>query len=150
MMLGHLTLAGFAELVISSGMVAYLQRTDPGLLRLTAPDAPPWTDAIRPADNARRLPTPRKLWLALAALLILTPIGILAVGGAWGEWSARDFSDPQGRREITAASRNQPPPLAAPPGWSVSPLFGPRRSRTTHPPSSATPPSAIFFPRWWA
>ena len=116
MMLGHLTLAGLAELVISSGMVAYLQRTDPGLLRLTAPDAPPSAEPIRPANDTLRLPTARKLWLALAALLILTPIGILAVGSAWGEWGARDFSDPQARREIAAASRNLAPPPAAPRG----------------------------------
>ncbi|MGC9946906.1 MAG: cobalt transporter CbiM [Bryobacteraceae bacterium] len=116
MMLGHLTLAGLAELVISSGMVAYLQRTDPGLLRATAPDAPPSDELVRPAGRDRRLPTARKLWLALAALLILTPLGILAVGSAWGEWSARDFADPQVRREIATASRNQAPPPAAPRG----------------------------------
>jgi cobalt/nickel transport system permease protein len=116
MMLGHLTLAGLAELVISSGMVAYLQRTDPGLLRLTAPDAPPSTDPVEAAGDALRLPTARRLWLALAALLILTPLGILAVGSAWGEWSARDFSDPQVRREIATASRNLAPPSAAPRG----------------------------------
>jgi cobalt/nickel transport system permease protein len=116
MMLGHLTLAGLAELVISSGMVAYLQRTDPGLLRLTASDAPPFTETAGPANDPVRLRTTRKLWLALAALLILTPIGILAVGGAWGEWSARDFSDPAVRRQIAAASRNQAPPSAAPRG----------------------------------
>jgi len=120
MMLGHLTLAGLAELVISSGMVAYLQRTDPDLLRQTAPDAPP-SDALSLPIPDRlahpsRFPTARKLWLALAALLILTPLGILAVGSAWGEWSARDFSDPRTRREIAAASHNQAPPPAAPRG----------------------------------
>ena len=119
MMLGHLTLAGLAELVVSSGMVAYLQRTDPGLLRLTAPDAPPSGEPVQPphqGHDALRLPTARKLWLALAALLILTPLGILAVGSAWGEWSARDFSDPHVRRAIAAASGNQAPPSAAPRG----------------------------------
>jgi cobalt/nickel transport system permease protein len=119
MMLGHLTLAGLAELVISSGMVAYLQRTDPGLLRHTAPDAPPSIEPAQPAREAQdalRLPTARKLWLALAALLIFTPLGILAVGSAWGEWSAQDFSSPQARREIAAASHNQAPPSAAPRG----------------------------------
>jgi cobalt/nickel transport system permease protein len=115
MMLGHLTLAGLAEF-ISTGMVAYLQRTDPGLLRLTAPDAPPADEPIRPAGGTIRLPTARKLWLAVAALLILTPLGILAVGSAWGEWSARDFADPRVRREIAAASRNLAPPPAAPRG----------------------------------
>lgn len=116
MMIGHLTLVGLAELVISSGVVAYLQRTDPALLRATAPDA--GASAAAPEEPARgtALPTTRKLWLALAALLILTPIGILAVGSAWGEWRARDFSDPQVRRQIAAASRNQAPPPTAPRG----------------------------------
>lgn len=116
MMIGHLTLAGLAELVISSGMVAYLQRTDPDLLRQTAPDAPPGSAAVRPAGDTARLPATRKLWLGLAALLILTPLGILAAGSAWGEWSARDFSDPQTRQQIAAASRNQAPPSAVPRG----------------------------------
>jgi len=40
MMIGHLTFAGLAELVVSGGVVAYLQRADPVLLKLTAPDAP--------------------------------------------------------------------------------------------------------------
>ena len=119
MMIGHLTLAGLAELVISSGMVAYLQRTDPGLLRQTAPDAPQASepsDLAAPPRDAMRLPTARKLWLAVAALLILTPLGIMAVGSAWGEWSARDFSDPQARRDMAAASRNYAPPREVPRG----------------------------------
>ena len=37
MVLGHLSLAGVAELVIAGALVAYLQRTDPSLLRATAP-----------------------------------------------------------------------------------------------------------------
>ena len=39
MMIGHLTIAGLAELVVSAGVVAYLQRADPALLRTTAPHA---------------------------------------------------------------------------------------------------------------
>ncbi|HVN05919.1 MAG TPA: cobalt transporter CbiM, partial [Bryobacteraceae bacterium] len=116
MMLGHLTLAGLAELVISSGMVAFLQRTDAGLLRLTAPDAPAAGEEHPPAGAILHLPAARTLWLVLAALLILTPLGILAAGSAWGEWSARDFSDPQTRAQIAAASGRIAPPAAAPHG----------------------------------
>src|SRR5437588_6374124 len=36
MMIGHLTIAGLAELVLTSGLVAYLQRTDPALLQRTS------------------------------------------------------------------------------------------------------------------
>ncbi|HNP71856.1 MAG TPA: cobalt transporter CbiM, partial [Kouleothrix sp.] len=39
MAIGHLTIAGLAELVVTGGVVAYLQRADPALLRLTAPGA---------------------------------------------------------------------------------------------------------------
>ena len=37
MMIGHLTFAGLAELVLTAGVVAYFQRTNPSLLKLTAP-----------------------------------------------------------------------------------------------------------------
>ena len=40
MMLGHLTIAGIAELIASGGVVAYLQRSNPSLLKFSAPDAP--------------------------------------------------------------------------------------------------------------
>jgi cobalt/nickel transport system permease protein len=40
MMIGHLTVAGMAELVVSAGVVAYLQRAEPSLLVSTAPGCP--------------------------------------------------------------------------------------------------------------
>jgi cobalt/nickel transport system permease protein len=58
----------------------------------------------------------KPLWTALALLLILTPLGTLAGGAAWGEWGARDFSDAAARRRIAAASRNLAPPPQAPHG----------------------------------
>jgi cobalt/nickel transport system permease protein len=115
MMLGHLTFAGLAELVISAGIVSYLQRADPEMLRLTAPDAPISTEPeLQEAWRFRRVP--RKLWAGLALALILTPLGMLAVGSAWGEWSAKDYSNPVVRRQIAAASQNQPPPGDVPSG----------------------------------
>ena len=114
MMLGHLTFAGFAELVLSGGVTAYFQRTDPALLRLTAPaDLSPAEEAPGTAGMWRTL---RPLWVTLALLLVLAPLGILAAGTAWGEWTARDFSDPIGRAKIAAASRNASPPAEPPRG----------------------------------
>jgi cobalt/nickel transport system permease protein len=52
----------------------------------------------------------------LGALLLLTPLGILASGSAWGEWMARDFSNPAVRHQIAATSFNQAAPLHAPEG----------------------------------
>jgi cobalt/nickel transport system permease protein len=116
MMIGHLTIAGLAELVISAGLVAWLQRTDPSLLRGTAPDAPDCAEPVLADPDRALLPAARKMWAGLALLLILTPLGILAVGTAWGEWSAEDFADAEARRQIAAASANREPPPEAPRG----------------------------------
>src|SRR4029078_6237379 len=43
MMIGHLTIAGFAEFIISAGVVAFLQQSDPALLKATA--GVEWTGA---------------------------------------------------------------------------------------------------------
>ena len=37
MMIGHLTIAGLAEMIVTAGVVAYLQRTNPALLERTGP-----------------------------------------------------------------------------------------------------------------
>ncbi len=58
----------------------------------------------------------RPLWVMLGVLLVLTPLGLLAAGTAWGEWGAADFSDPAARQEMTKASLGQAPPAAAPRG----------------------------------
>jgi len=33
-----------------------------------------------------------KLWIALVVLALLSPLGLLASGTAWGEWGADEFS----------------------------------------------------------
>jgi len=92
MMIGHLTFAGLAELFVTGGVVAYLQRADPSLLKLTASDAPDRNRLDVVVLDESRMPSFRKLWIGLAALLIVTPLGIIASGSAWGEWSASDLS----------------------------------------------------------
>lgn len=116
MLIGHLSFAGLAELVISSGLVAWLQKADPGLLLLTAPDAPDRDRPLAPQDGRVLWPAAWKLWLILGVLMVLTPLGILAVGNAWGEWSAGDFSNPDVRNQIAVASGHQLPPAEAPRG----------------------------------
>lgn len=91
MLIGHLSFAGLAELVISSGLVAWLQRAEPSLLLLTAPDAPDRATPAAPRENGWGWLAAWKLWLALGVLLVLTPLGILAVGSAWGEWSPAEL-----------------------------------------------------------
>ena len=109
MMIGHLTIAGFAELVVSGGVVAYLQRAEPALLKTTAPGA-------GFSGSAAGWSSTRPLWIALAVLMILTPLGILAAGAAWGEWAPEDFAKPETRQQIAAVSGHQDPPTQAPAG----------------------------------
>jgi len=116
MMIGHLTFAGLAELLLSAGVVAYFQRTNPTLLKLTAPGNLAAEEEIAGADSQSMWRTVRPLWMGLALLLVLTPLGILAAGTAWGEWSARDFSNLQAREKMALASRNTAPPAQPPRG----------------------------------
>ena len=101
MMAGHLTIAGAAEAVMSAGLFSYLRRNEPGLVGIRCAGA-----AAAGYGNERRSVAlgAAGLWGALAVVLLLTPLGILASGAAWGEWAPKDFADAAGRTRIAAAS----------------------------------------------
>ncbi len=96
MMLGHLTFAGLAEGLLTAGVVRYLQQSERSLLEFGAA-------GIRPATPVA-VASSRGLWAALGLLLVLSPLGLLAAGSAWGEWSPEDLADPAARSAIAAAS----------------------------------------------
>ena len=73
MLAGHLTLFGLAEIIFTSGVLAYVQRTSPELLR---------------ADRAG---SGKSLYALAAALIVCTPLGLLAAGTAWGEWDPEEL-----------------------------------------------------------
>jgi cobalt/nickel transport system permease protein len=110
MLAGHLSFAGIAELVISGGLVAYLQRADPSMLRRTAPGA----GEEEEIEEVRQL---RWFWVGMAILMLATPLGLLAAGSAWGEWSPEDFKNPEMRQEIATASHHMAPPERPPAGF---------------------------------
>ncbi|MDO8691979.1 MAG: cobalt transporter CbiM [Dehalococcoidia bacterium] len=74
MMVPHLLVAGVAEAVVTVLVVRYLQASHPALLEKVTPEQP---------ATALNL---RWLWGMVAALVILSPLGLLAPGTAWGEW----------------------------------------------------------------
>ncbi len=102
MMIGHLTFAGLAEAVIAGGLVAYLQVADPHLLQSTS-GLVVVTEEL-PAAPAVAANSPRRFWLAVALLMLATPLGILAAGKAWSEWSPAEFAAPGSRAQVAAAS----------------------------------------------
>jgi cobalt/nickel transport system permease protein len=86
MALAHLTVAGLAELALTFGVIKYLQRANVPLLRLNHPGVQ--LDGEMP--SARPLGW-RWAVVGLGVLVVLTPLGLLAPGGAFGEDSPEDL-----------------------------------------------------------
>lgn len=115
MMIGHLTIAGFAEAALSGGMIAYLQSTKSTLLS-NATFAKQATGTSHPASEWR-------LWATIGSLLILTPLGTLAVGTAWGEGSVSSFTNaPAGLARLSSIWTAPFPSYA--PAFVKNPAFG--------------------------
>lgn len=74
MLIPHLLVAGIVEGVFTSGVLVFIQRTSPEML------------------NIRKMKT-NPLSVILGILAILTPIGLIAQGTAWGEWGANEISE---------------------------------------------------------
>lgn len=83
MMGPHLLVASVVEALVTGSIVAYLQRANQPLLMLTAPAE----------ARERRAFSPVILWIGLAILILLTPLGLLAPGTAWGEWGGEELRD---------------------------------------------------------
>jgi cobalt/nickel transport system permease protein len=78
MLIGHLAVAGPVEAIITGGVFAYLQRTHSSLL-----------------SSDIQVKKEGKIWLlwgVLGVLALAAPIGLLASGTAWGEWSATELT----------------------------------------------------------
>ena len=121
MMIGHLTIAGFAEAALSGGMIAYLQSTKSTLLSTAAFATQP-TGASHPIGSTQAT-SEWKLWATVSSLLILTPLGTLAVGTAWGEGSADTFAQaPAGLARLSSIWTAPFPSYA--PAFIKHPAFG--------------------------
>lgn len=90
MLLAHLLVAGVVEAVLTGGVVAYLQRANLPLLRVNNPDAP-LDDAEAAALPPKRIRPGVWAGVAVALMVVLTPLGLLAPGGAFGEDAPEDL-----------------------------------------------------------
>lgn len=85
MLTGHL-IAGFAEGILSAAAVYYLSA-----------QAPEFFDTVRSLSDQTPLPVfwrrLRTIWIVLALAVFITPLGLLAPGTAWGEWSAAQLRE---------------------------------------------------------
>lgn len=91
MMFAHLTVAGFCEALLCGAVLAYLQRADVTRLALNHPGIPLTADDV--VSRPRRLIGPgRAAVIGMAVLALLTPLGMLAPGTAFGEDAPEDLN----------------------------------------------------------
>lgn len=98
MMLGHLTVAGIAEVVFTVGILEFVRNAAP---------------SFGIADNAAPVEkVPTSVLALIAALVVATPLGLIATGDAWGEWGLEDLAEMVGYAPAGMES-----------GWELSTLM---------------------------
>jgi cobalt/nickel transport system permease protein len=85
MVLPHALVASVVEGLLTALVLAYLQRSNMGLLEAAQSPA-----AVPVTGSNRKL---RWLWVALAVLVVASPLGLLAPGTAWGEWGTQQLKE---------------------------------------------------------
>jgi cobalt/nickel transport system permease protein len=75
MTIPHLLVAGIVEIVFTTGIYAFIKKVSPGMIH----------------EGARRKIKP--VYAVIAGLAVLSPLGLLASGTAWGEWGAEEIKD---------------------------------------------------------
>jgi cobalt/nickel transport system permease protein len=82
MVIPHALIASVVEGIITALVLIYMQKSHPSLL--------PSARAASGVPAAAAWGT-RWLWLGLAVLVLAAPLGLLAPGTAWGEWSTEEL-----------------------------------------------------------
>lgn len=75
MLLPHLLVAGIVEGLVTAGVMAYINRVSPEII-YSDPDK---KSGFQP------------LYILLGVLTVLTPLGLIASGTAWGEWASDEL-----------------------------------------------------------
>jgi cobalt/nickel transport system permease protein len=85
MVIPHMLVASVIEGLLTALVVAYLQRSNQAALKLAGHPSQ--------AADAGGLRKWRAAWLALILTAMATPLGLLAPGTAWGEWSSKQLTE---------------------------------------------------------
>ncbi len=103
MLLAHLVVAGVAEGILSAAVLAYLQRANLPLLQVNHRDVPVDAAATAAEEGMRRRLRPGVMAAgAIAVMIVLTPLGLLAPGGAFGEDAPGDLAANLGLSAVPA------------------------------------------------
>jgi cobalt/nickel transport system permease protein len=115
MVIPHALVASIVEGAVTALVIAYLMRVNQPALEMV--------NKAQVSVEGGSFARWRAVWIGLAGLIIFTPLGLLAPGTAWGEWSAQKLTSlglsavPKGLAQLSGL-------WAAPmPGYNV-PIFG--------------------------
>jgi cobalt/nickel transport system permease protein len=84
MVIPHAFIASVVEALVTALVVGYLMRTNLSAFEIV--------NKAQVASETSSFAKWRALWIGLAALIVITPIGLLAPGTAWGEWGAEELT----------------------------------------------------------
>jgi cobalt/nickel transport system permease protein len=85
MVIPHAFIASAVEALVTALVVAYLMRANQSALEMV--------NKAQIAPETNSFAKWRSLWIGLAVLVVITPIGLLAPGTAWGEWGAEELTN---------------------------------------------------------
>ncbi len=85
MVIPHALVASVVEGVLTALVVVYLQRSNIRVLETAEKPS-----AVSETGSLQKL---RWLWVALAVLIVASPLGLLAPGTAWGEWGTQQLKE---------------------------------------------------------
>ena len=105
MMIGHLTLFGIAEVVLTTAILTFVEKVSPETLE-GAPKSGTLAGAFKP------------LYILIAVLVVFTPLGLLASGTAWGEWGVEEMSSLVSNGKVLGYT-----PVGMEKGFSLASLF---------------------------
>jgi cobalt/nickel transport system permease protein len=84
MVIPHALIASVVEALVTVAVVAYLLRANQPALQINQ-------EAQAPAEVGG-FARWRPLWITLGVLIVISPLGLLAPGTAWGEWGTEQFA----------------------------------------------------------
>ena len=112
MMIPHLLVAGVVEAIFTIGVYSYVRKLSPDLMWAGGDDE---TGLEKNKNNSKKNKKIKNNYflpvaVLISVLIILTPLGLLSSGTAWGEWGAEEIGEtmeagallgytPQGMRE---------------------------------------------------
>jgi cobalt/nickel transport system permease protein len=102
MVIPHLVAAGVVEGLVAVMVIEFVRRTSPEMIAWEpsgvkmAESAPSQQSGSGGSGDAAGSKVREYAWVALGMVAMLSPVGLLATGGAWGEWGAEGFAQATG------------------------------------------------------